>query len=168
MSKNFLWASLLAVLIFTSCASRKNFVYLQDMEMGTKYPIATKYEAVIHDDDRLSITVSSKNPELAIPFNISGGSVQVGNDGSVSAAAAGSVKQSGYRVDVDGNIDFPILGKIHVAGMTVNDVKQLIREKLLQATISATLLCLSSFSTLSTPCWEQSDATALSLPTVTV
>ncbi|CCY81113.1 uncharacterized protein BN473_01864 [Prevotella sp. CAG:1185] len=131
MSKNFLWASLLAVLIFTSCASRKNFVYLQDMEMGTKYPIATKYEAVIHDDDRLSITVSSKNPELAIPFNISGGSVQVGNDGSVSAAAAGSVKQSGYRVDVDGNIDFPILGKIHVAGMTVNDVKQLIREKII-------------------------------------
>lgn len=131
MSKNFLWASLLAVLIFTSCASRKSFVYLQDMEMGTKYPISTKYEAVIHDDDRLSITVSSKNPELAIPFNISGGSVQVGNDGTISAAAANSGKQGGYRVDVDGNIDFPILGKIHVAGMTVNDAKQLIREKII-------------------------------------
>ena len=75
MSKNFLWASLLAVLILTSCASRKSFVYLQDMQMGTKYPIETKYEAVIHDDDRLSITVSSKNPELAIPFNINGGAV---------------------------------------------------------------------------------------------
>ena len=54
----------------------KSFVYLQDMQMGTKYPIETKYEAVIHDDDRLSITVSSKNPELAIPFNINGGAVR--------------------------------------------------------------------------------------------
>ena len=131
MSKNFLWASLLAVLILTSCASRKSFVYLQDMQMGTKYPIETKYEAVIHDDDRLSITVSSKNPELAIPFNINGGTVQVGTDGNVSAAASGGAKQMGYRVDVDGNIDFPILGKIHVSGMTVNAAKQLIRDKII-------------------------------------
>ena len=63
----YLWASLLAVLLLTSCASRKNFVYLQDMEMGLKYPIETKHEAVVHRDDRLSITVSCKNPELAIP-----------------------------------------------------------------------------------------------------
>lgn len=131
MSKNFLWASLLAVLILSSCASRKEFVYLQDMEMGTKYPIETKYEAIIHDDDRLGITVSSKNPELAIPFNINSGSVQVGNDGNVTAASATDMKQNGYRVDVDGNIDFPILGKIHVAGMTVNDAKQLIRNKII-------------------------------------
>ena len=40
----YLWASLLAVLLLTSCASRKNFVYLQDMEMGLKYPIETKHE----------------------------------------------------------------------------------------------------------------------------
>lgn len=56
----YLWASLLAVLLLTSCASRKNFVYLQDMEMGLKYPIETKHEAVVHRDDRLSITVSCK------------------------------------------------------------------------------------------------------------
>lgn len=37
----------------------------------------------------------------------------------------------GYRVDVDGNIDFPILGKIHVSGMTVNAAKQLIRDKII-------------------------------------
>lgn len=68
--QSFLWAGLFALLLLSSCASRKNFVYLQDMEMGLKYPIENKYEAVIHRDDRLSITVSCKNPELAIPFNI--------------------------------------------------------------------------------------------------
>ena len=46
---------------------------------------------------RLSITVSSKNPELAIPFNINGGAVQVGTDGNVSAAASGGAKQMGIK-----------------------------------------------------------------------
>ena len=74
MNKKLLLASLLAVLLFSSC-SRKSYVYLQDMKGGTGYPYESNYEAVVHRDDRLSITVSSKNPELAIPFNIYGGTV---------------------------------------------------------------------------------------------
>lgn len=38
MKKQFLWAGLLAVVLLTSCASRKNFVYLQDMQVGESYP----------------------------------------------------------------------------------------------------------------------------------
>ena len=51
-----LWVSLLTLLLLNSCASRKKFVYLQDMEMGVKYPMESKYEAIVHRDDRLSIT----------------------------------------------------------------------------------------------------------------
>ena len=130
MRKQILWASLLAWLLLASCASRKSFLYLQDMQMGTKYPIETKYEPVIHSDDRLSIIVSCKNPELASPFNMYGGTFRVGADGNVTADAANSISEKGYRVDVDGNIDFPILGKLYVEGMTVNAVKQLISDKI--------------------------------------
>ncbi|WP_304240947.1 polysaccharide biosynthesis tyrosine autokinase [Phocaeicola plebeius] len=126
----YLWASLLAVLLLTSCASRKNFVYLQDMEMGLKYPIETKHEAVVHRDDRLSITVSCKNPELAIPFNIYDGTFRVGTDGSVTADASSKVNEKGYRVDVNGEIDFPILGKLHIEGMKVSEVRDLIKQKI--------------------------------------
>ena len=126
----YLWASLLAVLLLTSCASRKNFVYLQDMEMGLKYPIETKHEAVVHRDDRLSITVSCKNPELAIPFNIYDGTFRVGTDGSVTADASSKVNEKGYRVDVNGDIDFPILGKLHIEGMKVSEVRDLIKNKI--------------------------------------
>lgn len=126
----YLWASLLAVLLLTSCASRKNFVYLQDMEMGLKYPIETKHEAVVHRDDRLSITVSCKNPELAIPFNIYDGTFRVGTDGSVTADASSKVNEKGYRVDVNGDIDFPILGKLHIEGMKVSEVRDLIKQKI--------------------------------------
>ena len=121
--QSFLWAGLFALLLLSSCASRKNFVYLQDMEMGLKYPIENKYEAVIHRDDRLSITVSCKNPELAIPFNIYDGTFRVGADGNVTSDATSKVNEKGYRVDVDGNIDFPILGKLHIEGMKVSEVR---------------------------------------------
>ena len=73
MNNKIFWVSLFGLLLLTSCASRKNIVYLQDMQPGEKYRYDTRYEAVIRRDDRLSITVSNKNPELAIPFNIYGG-----------------------------------------------------------------------------------------------
>lgn len=123
-------ASLLAVLLFSSC-SHKDFVYLQDMDMGQKYPIDADYEAVVHGDDRLAITVSCKNPELAIPFNIYGGTFRVSASGDVSADGSSRVNEKGYRVDIDGNIDFPILGKLHVEGMKVSEVVNLIKQKLI-------------------------------------
>lgn len=131
MNKKIIWASLLAVLLLTSCA-RKRIVYLQDMEMGVRYPIDLKYEAVVHRDDRLSITVSCKNPELAIPFNIYGGTFKVGSDGNVTADASTRINEKGYRVDVDGNIDFPILGKLHVEGLKVGEVRDLIKNKIIE------------------------------------
>ena len=130
MNKQIFLASLIAILLLSSCASRKDFVYLKDMETGKKYPFSEKYEAVVHCDDRLDITVSSKNPELAIPFNIYGGTFKVGNDGSVTADATTRVNEKGYRVDVDGNIDFPILGKLHVEGLTVGEVTELIKRRI--------------------------------------
>lgn len=123
---------MLALMLLASCSSKKDIVYLQDMRVGTKYPIEAKYEPVIHCDDRLSITVSCKNPELAIPFNVQGGTFTVDANGNVTADASGSSVEKGYRVDVNGNIDFPILGKLHIEGMTVNAVKELIKSKIEQ------------------------------------
>lgn len=104
--KDCFWIVAVAVLLLSSCSSSKKFVYLQDMEMGLGYPYDTRYEAVVHANDRLDITVSSKNPELSIPFNAGGGAFSVGANGAVTESAA--VKK-GYRVDVEGNISFPIL-----------------------------------------------------------
>ncbi len=131
MNKKFLFVGLLFVLFFSSCA-RKNFVYLQDMHMGESYPFDTKHEAVVHRDDRLAIVVSCKNPELAIPFNMQGGFFQIDANSNVSSSAAPVGKEKGYRVDVDGNIDFPILGKLYVEGMSVSEVKKLITDKIVQ------------------------------------
>ena len=130
MNNKIFWVSLFGLLLLTSCASRKNIVYLQDMQIGEKYRYDTRYEAVIRRDDRLSITVSNKNPELAIPFNIYGGTFKVGENGDITTDAATKVNEKGYRVDVDGDIDFPILGILHVEGLTVSELRDLIKEKI--------------------------------------
>ncbi len=116
------------LLAFSSCASRKKFVYLNNMMQDTGYPIGLRHEAVIHCDDRLDITVSCKNPELAIPFNIQG-EISLNPDGGVSGAVASA---KGYRVDVDGYIDFPVLGKLYVEGKTVHDVKNMITKQIVE------------------------------------
>lgn len=131
MNKKIMFLGFMALWLLASCASRKDFVYLNDMQMGEKYPIDMKYEAEVHSDDRLSILVSCKNPELAIPFNIQGGNFRVNSDGSISPEA-GAVNEKGYRVDAFGNIDFPILGKLHVEGMKISEVKKLIETRIRQ------------------------------------
>lgn len=132
MKRKLVLLNILAVLLLASCASRKDIVYLEDMQMGVKYPIDTKYEAVVHRDDRLDITVSCKNPELAIPFNIQGRNFRVDASGNVTSSENAGIKEKGYRVDTDGNIDFPILGKLHVEGLKVSQVKNMIESQIRQ------------------------------------
>lgn len=135
MNKPALLFFLLATLLFSSCASRKDLVYLRDMEELKEYPVFQKYEPVIHRDDRLSITVSCKNPELTLPFNIPGSSnYSIGLDGNITTSAPTSGSDNankGYLVDVNGEIDFPILGKLKVEGRTRGQVTELIKQRLI-------------------------------------
>lgn len=123
-------------LLLSGCSTRRDFVYLQDMNELEEYPVVQKYEAIIHRDDKLSIVVNSKDPELTLPFNIpGGGGYSIGADGSIVSSggvATDSKESKGYLVDVNGNIDFPILGKLHVEGMTRNQLTELIKRRLVE------------------------------------
>lgn len=121
----------IATMMMVGCAPRKSYVYLNDLEMGQFYPIEQKHDPVIHRDDRLSITVSSKNPELAVPFNIQGGAYSIGEDGRV-ASTGPATQEKGYRVDIEGCIDFPMLGRIQVEGLTINEVTEVIKNKIIE------------------------------------
>ena len=63
--------SLLAVVAMSSCNVQKKIVYFQDASQDEIVQMADNYEVRIKANDRLKILVSSKNPELASPFNSS-------------------------------------------------------------------------------------------------
>ena len=117
------------LMLVASCASPKKFVYLNDMEPGVGYKYDSAHEAVIRPNDRLRITVTCKQPELAIPFN-RGNAVNVNADGSVSQST--SPDEDGYKVDSEGNIDFPILGTVHLDGLTTRKASELIRDMIVE------------------------------------
>ena len=110
----------LMLLMMVSCKSRKDVVYLQDVVPLKQIPIEQKFEVFIHEDDLLGITVSSKEPELTIPFN------------KMSASSSGEGRALGYLVDVNGDIDFPILGKLHVAGLSRLQLQEMLKTRLIE------------------------------------
>ena len=116
------------VVLCTSCASSKKVVYLQDVVPLKQQDIEQKYEVYVHNDDLLAIMVNSKNPELALPFNMPMVSYQLGS----GATNSGSQRVLGYLVDGNGDIDFPILGKLHVAGLTRMQLTEMIKQRLIE------------------------------------
>jgi len=122
-----LYGMLVAILFFTSCASQKEISYLQDIPSFQEQKIDQKYEIIIHNDDLLGIMVNSRNPELALPFNMPLVSYQLGTPGM----GVSQQRVIGYLVDSDGHIDFPILGKLRVEGLTRAELTDLIKDKLI-------------------------------------
>ena len=114
------------VVLCTSCASSKKVVYLQDVVPLKQQVIEQKYEVYIHNDDLLAIMVNSKNTELALPFNMPMVTYQLGSQ------SAPQQRVLGYLVDTNGDIDFPILGKLHVAGLTRLQLTDLIKQRLIE------------------------------------
>ncbi len=117
MRKLTLFACLLVLL--ASCTAPSRITYLRDMEYNQAYAAAKAPELRLHPEDQISIQVLSTDPALAAPFNASNGTEQ-----------GTSVAQ--YTLDKDGNIDFPVLGVMHVEGMTVKEVKDRIASQIIE------------------------------------
>jgi polysaccharide export outer membrane protein len=100
-------------------------VYLQDVEPLKQQAIGHPYEMIINQDDLLAIMVNSKDPELALPFNMPVVSYQLGS------LSLPQQQVLGYLVDKEGNIDFPILGNLKVAGLTRMQLTSLIKNRLI-------------------------------------
>ena len=111
--------------ILASCSAPKEVLYLQDIASLKEEVIDKNYEVIIHKDDLLAILVNSKDPELALPFNMPVVTYQIGS------TTSGQQRLLGYLVDQNGDIDFPILGRLHVEGLTRMQVTELIKQKLM-------------------------------------
>lgn len=106
-----------------SCVTSKEVSYLQNLRHNQTIPLSGNFEALISPYDQLRITVIGvgDEKELAEPFNPFGNTQNMGNQNTI-----------GYLVDVNGDIQFPTLGKLHVKGMTRIQLQDLITRKLIE------------------------------------
>lgn len=109
-----------------SCAAPK-VAYFMDMKQGAAEQVLNPLEIRVRPEDKISILVNSKDPLLMDLFNLPIISRQIGS----SSGTSNSQGISGYTVNKDGNIDFPVLGKIHVEGMTREEIAAHIKDKLM-------------------------------------
>ncbi|UIR55992.1 polysaccharide biosynthesis/export family protein [Sphingobacterium sp. SRCM116780] len=132
MNKIIVGFFLISIVLISSCKTTKT-ILVKDMEADVAYQVKDIKPLEIQKGDRLSISISSKNPELAIPFNEGIGSYQVNNQGAIESAGtnATSTIGRGYLVSQSGRIDFPILGELQVMGMTLEDMKSYIQNQLI-------------------------------------
>jgi len=117
------YLALLLVLIVTSCASKKDILYLQDANENNANEISFQY-TTIQPNDILKINVETLVPEAAVPYNKSGA-------GEVQQSSLLLLQLEGYLVSNEGGIYFPILGNINVLNLTVVEAEEKIKDQLI-------------------------------------
>ena len=105
-----------------SCVTTRKIAYLQDMEHETQIELENRFEAVIAPYDELQVIISTYDTEMAKPFNI-------------YSAAEGAIRNGnqeiGYLVDQYGDIELPVLGAVHAAGLTRLQLQEKVRQLLI-------------------------------------
>lgn len=114
----------LVAMAAVSCVTTKQVAYLQDMEHESQISLEDRFEAVISPYDELDIVVSCFDSDLAKPFNLTAAVTS-------TAGPNGGGRDLAYLVDQNGNIEMPVLGTIHAAGLTRLKLQEVIRKMLI-------------------------------------
>lgn len=122
--------SFVSICFLISCGSIKDITYLQGDELLKKGTLVDTFQLKIEKDDLLDIVVSSIEPELLRPFSQSYGSMGGVYNNGYGGYAGNSVYNRGYLVEADGTINYPLLGRMKVAGLTRRQVVDLIQGRL--------------------------------------
>ncbi len=111
---------------FTSCGSSKEVVYFQDLDSVQLHNKITETSVRIRPGDQITIMIFGADKYLIMPYN------QTLNSVSENSLGSGGTRESQlpYDVDENGDIQFPVLGKMHVAGMTCDDVRRYLHNRL--------------------------------------
>ena len=121
-SNNHLYLILALLMVCASCISKKEILYMQDLDVNDISKISTSHY-IIQENDILKISVSSLIPDASIPYNrlLQGG---------ISGTNLELLQLDGYLVSESKTINFPVLGQISVAGITLEQLENKIKDRL--------------------------------------
>ncbi|HET7002054.1 MAG TPA: polysaccharide biosynthesis/export family protein [Puia sp.] len=126
--KTFSGFILIVLILFSTSCSTKKVIYfdgVKDVTIKSKFP--PNIESLIQINDLLSITVSSANPAASAIFNAPNESTP-----TTTSATFGNTLTIGYLVNLNGDILFPVLGKIHAEGLTKSQLQALLTKQLVE------------------------------------
>lgn len=118
----------IALLSATSCGTPKNVAYFQDLNNNPDTVITLQNRVItVKPTDKIYIGVKSKDPQISQLFNLTGG----------TSSGATNMSQDAYYYTVDskGDIDFPVVGKIQVAGLTREEIAEKVKKSLVDASL---------------------------------
>ena len=122
----------MAAMAVSSCTSTKQVAYFQDLNPGDQNTLITASLIKLQPNDKLSIIVSTGDGRLNSLFNLAVARNTLGNQGgSDGATSTGSESVAAFTIDSHGDINFPVLGRLHVAGMTREELAEYIRRELI-------------------------------------
>jgi len=126
----------LSIVSLVSCVSKDKILYIQQ---GVKSDNNNSFEITIQPDDVLQINVLSENPEVTIPYNMQT-TLMIG----VSEENPEQRRQISYLVDSNGMIDYPVLGKIKLAGLSKSEaiihIQNLLKEHIKDAVVNIRIM----------------------------
>ena len=123
MNKRILLLFLLAF-ITKGCVSKKDIIYFQNDEIDQS-KVSNSYKTIIKPDDLLQITITALDTEAVRPFNLAAVTYSTSSNSAIGVA-----QQQNYLVDNSGEIDFPVIGKLKIGGLSRDEVIELLKEKL--------------------------------------
>lgn len=146
---------------FCSCNSSKDVLYFQDLKAGDSVAMAAiPVPVTVRPDDKISIVVNSRDPQLMALFNLPRVNKQMSTVGQASSTNVSNGQDvMGYTVDSRGEIDFPVLGKIKVEGKTREEIGAYIKNELIAknlvkdpiVTVEFMNLCVSVLGEVNSP-----------------
>ncbi len=130
------WAffGMMTVLLCVSCKTPKDISYFQDIHNGQSDQIINSHGIQLKPGDVISIVVKSKSADLTNALNLPVTAQVVGMSEETSLRQTQGL--GGYTIDHNGDIDFPLVGKIHIAGKDKSDVAATIKQILIDRQIA--------------------------------
>ena len=122
-----LTSAIILLTSLSSCMSTKKVIYFENKDEINSALSKTLYDAKIMPKDILQIQVFTMTPEAAAPFNLLKPGV---GSSTTTTSTNGQGTIYDYLVDNDGNIEFPVLGTLHLGGMTKTEAEQFIKSKI--------------------------------------
>lgn len=114
-------------LFLGSCQTHKKLVYFQGNISNNDSTGINNFTPILKTDDLLSINVTANDPETAIPFNLNQG---VQNPNLNNGYTMGNQERQGYLIDETGSINFPVLGRLELAGLKRTEAISILEDSL--------------------------------------